>query len=107
MVSEPEDMVVLQLLWQPQSENLDLGLWTHICDSDFGLRISGFGLWTQACKLKTKEEDEVIGNKFRDTFILKENKFSLHFIMLQWEQGLGLSQVNPKALRNKLQLNFL
>ena len=53
----------------PKVRIWDFGLlfWTQSLDSE--LQASDLGLWTQACKLKTKEEDEVIGNKFRDTFI--------------------------------------
>ena len=32
------------LLWQPQSKNSDLGLWTHNWDSDLGLRTSGLSI---------------------------------------------------------------
>ena len=47
----------------------DFGLIFVTQTLDSGFQASDLGLWTQACKLKTKEEDEVIGNKFRDTFI--------------------------------------
>ena len=41
---EPVSIHVIIVTASVQSKNSDLGLWNHILDSDFGLRISDFEL---------------------------------------------------------------
>ena len=49
---------------EPQYKNLDLGLWTHILKSDFGL-------WTQACQLNIHK----CNNRITSDIILLRNKW--------------------------------